>query len=86
MPQSLKPKFNNQPPPDEWAGFNSHKFLSVNLVQEYLEERPYLPLPADDTKPTIQEAFMTLNIMNDDPEYLINNLLLPAKNRFFPDG
>ena len=29
---------------------------------------------------------MTLNIMNDDPEYLINNLLLPARERFIPDG
>jgi hypothetical protein len=26
---------------------------------------------------------MTLNLMNDDPEYLITNLLLPARERFF---
>ena len=25
---------------------------------------------------------MTLNIMNDDPEYLITHLLLPARERF----
>ena len=29
---------------------------------------------------------MTVNIMNDDPEYLISNLLMPAKERYIPDG
>ena len=29
---------------------------------------------------------MTLNILNDDPEYLIANLLLPARERFSADG
>ena len=33
----------------------------------------------------MQEAFMAVNILQDDPDYLINNLLLPAKERFIQD-
>ena len=29
---------------------------------------------------------MSLNILKDDPDYLINNILVPAKDRFFKEG
>ena len=53
VPQISKPKFYNNGPPDEWQGYNSHKYLPINLVQDYIEERPYLPLPPSGTNQTL---------------------------------
>jgi len=32
VPQISKPKFYINGPPDEWQGYNSHKYLPINLV------------------------------------------------------
>ena len=74
--------FQNNTPEDIWREYGSHKFLPINLVQEYIEERQHLPLPPLSAQPCMQEAFMAVNIMQDDPDYLIKNILLPAKERF----
>jgi hypothetical protein len=65
--------------------FDSHKYLNINLAEEYLTERIHLPLPPQLLEPSMKEAFMAVNIMNDDPDYLISNLLEPAKLRFIKE-
>ena len=38
VPYDPRPSFFNKPPADEWEGYFSHKFLSVNIAQYYIEE------------------------------------------------
>jgi hypothetical protein len=64
---------------DEWEGYSSHKCLGVNIAEEYLKNRHYLPRPPSNLIPRLKEAFMTINILRDDPSYIINNVLLPMK-------
>ena len=54
-------------------------------MKEYTMNRTHLPLPPADIDPKIQEAFMTINILRDDPYYIIDNCLIPLKNRFIDD-
>ena len=42
-------------------------------------------MPPIDLDPKLQEAFMTLNLLRDEPKYIIEKILEPAKSRFFQD-
>eukprot|EP00347_Sterkiella_histriomuscorum_P020064 403339239 len=84
VPKLSNPKFQHRII-DDWEEFDSHKFLNVNIMQEYLTNRIHLPLPPDDLNPKMQEAFITLNLLRDDPEYIIQNMLIPLKGRYIDD-
>jgi len=81
--RSQKPEDQEQ---DEiiFADFESHKYLPVNLVKEYVKRR-HLPAPPLEAPPQVQEAFMSLNILKDDPELFIEGVLEPLKTRFSED-
>ena len=51
-----------------------------------MNNRQHLPLPPPDCGQTMQEAYMTMSIMFDEPEFFINEILIPARERFFSDG
>ena len=53
-------------------------------MKEYIN-RPHLPKLPYDMSTKMQEAFMTLNLLRDDPELIIENLLEVCRSRFFID-
>ena len=68
-----------------WEQYDSHKYLDINIGKEYITNRKHLPMPFDDVNPKVQEIFMTLNLIRDDPEYMVDNYILPMKMRFIED-
>jgi hypothetical protein len=42
-----------------------------------------LPKPPQNVEKHLKEAFMTLNLLKEEPGYMTENIFLPAKERFF---
>lgn len=73
-------------PPDPYEGFKTHKYFDVNIVEDYEQNCQHLPQPPRNADKHQQEAFMTLNLLKDEPAYMADNIFLPAKERFFKQG
>lgn len=85
MPYIKKPSFFKKKVRDQFEGYHSHKYLSINIYEEYMNNRQHLPIPPEYCGQTMQEAYMTMNIMFDEPDFFITEVLIPAKERFFID-